>query len=75
MPPIAEARVVPRHSAARRQGGCTYPGAASGVKPEAKRSKADIAKQIEQLQANDRVPAGIKATALQKLQKELADAR
>ncbi len=55
--------------------GCTYPGDSSGFKAEKKPSKAEIQQQIEQLKANDKVPDGIKQTALKKLQKDLETAQ
>jgi hypothetical protein len=54
-------------------GGCN-PGDTSGFKPEQKLSKTQIRQRIEQLKSNPRVPEGIKATAMKKLEKDLQTA-
>ncbi len=55
--------------------GCTYPGDTSGFKPEKTPSKDEINRQIAEIKANPNMPERVKAMALQKLQKDLANAR
>ncbi|HEV2473771.1 MAG TPA: hypothetical protein VGS41_13935 [Chthonomonadales bacterium] len=50
--------------------GCTYPGNTSGFKAEQKLTRAQIDQRITEVQNNPRIPQGIKAMALKKLQKD-----
>ncbi|BDI28233.1 hypothetical protein CCAX7_002840 [Capsulimonas corticalis] len=54
--------------------GCSYSGDTSGYQAEQKRSKAEIMQAIDQVNADTKMPAGVKQTALAQLNKELADA-
>ena len=55
--------------------GCSYSGDTSGFHPEQKRTKAEITQAIAEINANDKMPAGVKQTALAQLNKDLADAK
>jgi hypothetical protein len=55
--------------------GCSLSGDTSGFKPEPKLSRDEINQQIATLQSNQKIPGGIKAMALKKLNDQLKDAQ
>jgi hypothetical protein len=55
--------------------GCANSGNAGGFKAEQKPSKDEINRQIAAVKANPNMPANVKATALKKLEQDLANAR
>lgn len=54
--------------------GCNS-GDTSGPRTVEPMTKADINKQLDALKNNDKIPAGVKQQAMQKLQDQLASAR
>lgn len=55
--------------------GCTYPGDSSGFHEQQKPSKQEINKYIADVENNPKMPAGMKATVIGNLKKQLADAK
>lgn len=55
--------------------GCSYPGDTSGYRPQASRTRDEINKQITEVKSNPHIPPNVKATALKKLQDDLAKAQ